>query len=71
EAVEKIEALVAKLNGPLPEPPPQHSLRNGKLERNVSPQQFKKSVLKAKDYIAAGDAIQVVLSQRLSLKVAS
>ncbi|NIM07379.1 MAG: anthranilate synthase component I [Armatimonadetes bacterium] len=71
EAVEKIEALVAKLNGPLPEPAPQHSLRNGTLQRNVTPEQFRQGVLKVKDYIAAGDAVQVVLSQRLSLKIAS
>ena len=34
---------------------------------NVTRDQFEESVRKAKDYIAAGDAIQVVLSQRLSV----
>lgn len=32
---------------------------------NLTPDQFKQAVLKAKDYIAAGDAFQIVVSQRL------
>jgi anthranilate synthase component I len=34
---------------------------------NVTREQFEESVSRAKEYIAAGDAIQVVLSQRLSV----
>jgi len=34
---------------------------------NVSPKQFTEMVLRAKEYIRAGDIIQVVLSQRLSI----
>jgi anthranilate synthase component 1 len=36
------------------------------LASNFSPQEYKRAVLAAKEYIAAGDAFQVVLSQRLS-----
>jgi anthranilate synthase component 1 len=71
EAVEKIEALIAKLNAPLPEAVLRPLQRNGELRSSVTPEQFRRSVLKVKDYIAAGDAIQVVLSQRLSRKVRS
>jgi len=69
EAVEKIESLVARLNAPLPETPRAASLKNGELVRNLTPEEFRQKVLKVKEYIAAGDVIQTVLSQRLSLKV--
>ncbi|MCM8795338.1 MAG: anthranilate synthase component I [Candidatus Omnitrophica bacterium] len=39
------------------------------ISSNLKKSAFKKIVLKAKDYIRAGDIIQVVLSQRFKLKV--
>lgn len=47
---------------------PQRGRGSGMAEyaANVSRAEFERSVSRAKDYIAAGDAIQVVLSQRLS-----
>ncbi len=67
-AYDRIDATAAKLAmpvpvgrthaelAPLPEPTPA-----------LAPGQYEKMVLKAKDYIAAGDIFQVVLAQRFSL----
>ncbi len=111
-AVEKIEALIARLNDPLPanhphpNPPPSRGREvvgaapsrcgpqnipnrspsevgnemasplvgedkggGDNLRRNLTPEDFRQAVLRAKEYIAAGDVIQVVLSQRLGVKV--
>ena len=70
KAVDKIDDLVDRLNQPLK--PSQHKraatrpVRNYKLSSNSSKEEFKASVLKIKQYITAGEAIQVVLSQRLA-----
>jgi len=69
KAVEKIEALITRLNAPLPQVSTSPSAPHGQLRSNLTPEQFRQAVLRAKEYIAAGDAIQVVLSQRLSLEV--
>ena len=42
-----------------------------KFRSNLSPDAFKKAVVKAKDYIKAGDIIQVVLCQRLETETPS
>lgn len=42
-----------------------------KISSNFTPAGFEECVMKAKEYIAAGDAIQVVLSQRLSTEISS
>ncbi len=66
---EKIEATIAYLRAPLATgrasrgPSPLSS-----LHPNVSPEEFKEMVARAKDYIVSGDAIQVVLSQRLQME---
>jgi len=70
DAVDKIDSLVSRLNQPLP--PTQHmkantpSINNYKLSSNFSKEEFEADVLKIKQYITAGEAIQVVLSQRLA-----
>ncbi len=68
-ATRKIEATITSLRAPLdrtetsnaPSPLPS-------LDPNLSPEGFKAMVAKAKDYIVSGDAIQVVLSQRLQMR---
>ncbi|MGJ8697592.1 MAG: anthranilate synthase component I [Verrucomicrobiaceae bacterium] len=62
----RIEAVIASLDRPLHVPP-----LNGLAEieapeprSNTSQEEYEAMVLKAKDYIAAGDAFQVVPSQR-------
>ncbi len=68
KAVDRIDNLVERLNQPLP--PSQHSkgitaTNKYTLSSNFSKEQFEASVVKLKQYITAGEAIQVVLSQRL------
>ena len=70
KAVDKIDNLVEKLNQPL-KPSQQmnaatRSTSESRLSSNFSKEGFEKSVLKIKQYITAGEAIQVVLSQRLA-----
>jgi anthranilate synthase component 1 len=66
EATAKIETIIRKLKTPLK---PANSLpAAGKVAfaSNVTRRAFEESVLKAKEYVKAGDIIQVVLSQRFS-----
>jgi anthranilate synthase component 1 len=70
EAVRKIEALCARLAAPAPSvrtPSPQP--RDTSLKTNLGRDEYKAIVERAKEYITAGDIIQVVLSQRLSREV--
>ena len=70
KAVDKIDNLVERLSQQLQ--PSQHAkpatqpMSNYKLSSNLSKEEFETSVLKIKQYITAGEAIQVVLSQRLA-----
>jgi anthranilate synthase component 1 len=71
--VEKIECLVEKLRAPVPVDAQNNGTVNqdesAKIESNFTESKFKDAVLKIKDYIHAGDAIQVVLSQRLKFQI--
>jgi len=65
ETINKIDGVIGLLRAPV-----ETEERYGKVEcesplkSNMSPEAFKSIVRKAKDYILAGDIIQVVLSQR-------
>ena len=68
KAVKRIDSLVARLGQPLVYksrtaiiPPPPSPVCS-----NLSKDEFEAKVVQAKEYIAAGEIIQVVLSQRLS-----
>jgi anthranilate synthase component 1 len=72
-AVERLSAVVDALDRPLDKSPPPHppllaGEGAGPLDviprSNTTPQDFRRMVLRAKEYIAAGDIFQVVLSQR-------
>jgi anthranilate synthase component 1 len=66
EATAKIESIVKKLKtplGPVNSPP---AAGRAAFVSNVTRQAFEESVVKAKEYVKAGDIIQVVLSQRFS-----
>jgi anthranilate synthase component 1 len=65
-AISRIDEVVARLNAPLPEVPPASTISPSELTSNLSLADYKTLVKKAKEYIAAGDIFQVVLSQRLS-----
>ena len=67
-AQSRLDAVVAALEGPLDHAPPQidPTLLAGKAVSNTSEPEFLAMVAKAKDYIVAGDAFQIVLSQRFT-----
>ncbi len=66
DAVARIEHIIADLRKPLT-PPISQELPAGEAWRsNFTQAQYEAMVLAAKEYIAAGDIFQVVLSQRLS-----
>ena len=72
EAVRKIDALCARLAAPAPVvPAPRPRPRDTTLRTNLSRDDYERIVTKAKEYISAGDIIQVVLSQRLTREVAA
>ena len=74
QAVERLSAIVAALDRPLGKSaaPPSYSppqaanggMRDVPPRSNTTAEDFKRMVLRAKDYIFAGDIFQVVLSQR-------
>ncbi len=71
EATSEIERLVSLLEQPADHHPASVPPRLAELpfDSNVTPEEFHAHVLKAKEYITAGDIIQVVGSQRFSTAV--
>ncbi len=65
-AVAEIEAMVRRVRGPLIYPAPRPVPKPTVLKPEISRERFHQMVHKAKEYIQAGDIIQVVLSQRFS-----
>ena len=70
-AVARIDEVVARLNAPLPDIPPAGDVPPNGLESNFTQAAYRELVEKAKEYIAAGDIFQVVLSQRLSRRTSA
>ncbi|MFQ5809745.1 MAG: anthranilate synthase component I, partial [Armatimonadota bacterium] len=68
-AVGRIEQTIEWLKGPLPPVKSDGNGGAGEVRSNMSQEQYQDMVRAAKDYIAAGDVIQVVLSQRLSMEI--
>jgi len=68
EALRKIDILVERLENPLGNAETRDAAAAGtnQISSNFSRKDFESGVQKIKEYIAAGEAIQVVLSQRLS-----
>ncbi|MGH9298172.1 MAG: chorismate-binding protein, partial [Acidimicrobiales bacterium] len=71
-ALDRLEALRADLERPCPQPlvsPPDRGevLPPEEVERIVSAEEYRAAVETAKEYIRAGDAFQIVLSQRFDL----
>ena len=65
ETVKKIEDMINILRTPLEKKEQYQKVKNeSALQSNMSPEAFKSIVRMAKEYIVAGDIIQVVLSQR-------
>jgi anthranilate synthase component 1 len=68
-AVAKIEALIARLRTPvLPTPTPASAVAMD-VQANMSQAAYEHAVERCKEYIAAGDAFQVVPSLRFSVRI--
>lgn len=65
-ACSEVKMTTEQLQGPLPASLQNEHLHLSDLRPNVQKNDFEDAVRKAKEYIAAGDVIQVVLSQRFS-----
>jgi len=70
KAVEKIDGLAERLSQPVVPRPGEKAARMSShpssISSNLSQAEFERKVTQAKEYICAGEIIQVVLSQRLS-----
>jgi anthranilate synthase component 1 len=66
DAVARIETMINRLRQPLTPPETKVCPSNTSWRSNLTQAQFEENVRQAKEYIAAGDIFQVVLSQRLS-----
>jgi anthranilate synthase component 1 len=65
ETIDKIDNMIGLLRTPVETEERYRKVENeSDLKANMSPETFKSIVRKAKEYILAGDIIQVVLSQR-------
>ena len=75
DAIRRIEALAEALRGPLPAPPPAPAGAGripdepSAMKSTMTRAQHRAAVLKAKEYISAGDTIQVVPSHRMQADV--
>jgi anthranilate synthase component 1 len=64
-ALDRLENVLAALDAPLPKHEAQPDVPlPGEMASNTAPEEYMGMVRRAKDYIAAGDIFQVVLSQR-------
>jgi anthranilate synthase component I len=69
DAQEKIRSIINRLRGDAPPPLPKAPSLSSPLLSNFSKEDYMKVVTKAKEYIRAGDIIQVVPSQRFSAEI--
>jgi len=65
DAAQQVQAIAAELARPAP-PPPAAAYPAPDFAANIPPERFTAMVRRAKEYIYAGDVIQVVLSQRFA-----
>lgn len=68
KTTEKIKSLIDLLKQPTKETNTRSIITEIRPQANMTPDEYKSIVIKAKEYIAAGEIIQVVLSQRFQLK---
>ncbi len=65
-ALARVDELVARLAAPSVEAPTGRST-SGEVQSNFTPEEYQAAVCRAKEYIRAGDVIQVVLAQRFEM----
>ena len=66
QACDEVDETISELQCPLSSVSKREPFSLSALENNFNQEDFEEAVRKAKDYIVAGDVIQVVLSQRFS-----
>ncbi len=71
EATAKIDRMVARLKQPVNTDAPPSAIVESQVIPNLSRAEYESLVIRAKEYIFAGDIIQAVLSQRLSKPTAA
>ncbi len=73
DALRRIDEVIEALARPLPFLPDSAASANGggELQSNQTREQYEANVRAAKEYIAAGDAFQIVLSQRFSRRTSA
>jgi len=67
KAVKRLAGLEKRLARPLPKLPPARKAKPVEVKRRTSKKNFLAAVERTKEYIAAGDIFQAVLSQRLDV----
>lgn len=70
-AVERIDSIVTALREPLPPVPEASYPLDADMQSNMGQERYEDMVRSAKEYIAAGDAFQIVVSQRFSRKTSA
>ncbi len=68
EQIQKIEILIQRLRAPIKNHQPSKTIEPLRLQSQMTPKHFQDLVRRGKEYIVAGDVIQVVLSQRFQGK---
>jgi len=68
DAVKRLARLERRLGRPLPKAKRKKAAGNLKIEPQMKKRDFLKAVERSKEYIAAGDIFQVVVSQRFDVK---
>ena len=67
DAVSRIESMLGKLAAPLSTPPVEVELPEPQVRRQRTPEEHKRRIEVCKEHIRAGDAFQIVLSQRFEM----
>jgi anthranilate synthase component 1 len=67
KAIDDIEAMEARLDDAIEPLPRRRAPDDPRVRSNLSQQKFEQAVIAAKEYIAAGDIFQAVLSQRFEV----
>ena len=67
KAIDDIEAMEARLDDAIEPLPRRQAADDPRVRSNLSRQKFEQAVIAAKEYIAAGDIFQTVLSQRFEV----
>lgn len=71
DAVQRIDQIIAALQKPVPLQAAVPEALNEEPQSNVTQAEFEDNVRRAKEYIAAGDAFQIVLSQRFTRRTSA